>query len=467
MNDYISMPAIYKRTGVRRFDGNPFIEALPSMEKTKDSILDRLINYPDPPTKADRRKSEMVRLAEAGVVSSIVYPFAEYKRAGTNLTINLREPYVARNPITIEDKQRRAAIALQESQGVPFPSNWNSSAKGQSLLGISGSGKTTFAESFALPYLVVIEHTEYNGIPLKCRQIPWVTLRVPHDATLKSLCLQFFERIDSILGNTNYLREARGARSVSQMVMLMAKVATAVSLGVIFVDEVQNLRSARGTQAEVMLNLFSEIIEKAGVSLVIAGTPAVEDVIDKNVRNLRKLNSGGESRFSLMKLGDPEFDAFCDKYWEYQYVGKPRRLTPEIRKAWHRSGAGNPAFTAMAFMLAQRTEIGGREQIDEVSFERVSKKDMAILEPAISALRSGKSARLREFDDLLFKEGCRSLLDMIGWTVPSKPKDGIGDEFDDLPEEKHAAEPRKKKLRRGLAKAMAPVDLPTENPLIM
>lgn len=472
MINYVSIPANYQPTGVRRYDGNPFIEALPRMEERKNDILARIEHYPEKPSSADRKKSELVRLAELSTINSIVYPFAVYKRAATNLTANVREPYVARNPLSVEDRQRRHAIATDGTSGAPFPRNWQSTAKGQSLLGMSGSGKTTFCDAFSLPLQVVIEHTSYKGQPLSCRQIPWIKLRVAHDGTLKSLCLQFFETIDAILGDTKYAAEARSVRSISLMVGLMAKVATTVSLGTVFADEVQNLKSARAGHAEHVLNLFSEIIEKAGVTLVIAGTPAVEAVIDTNARNIRKLNSGGESRFLQMKLGDPEFNAFCDTYWDYQYVKKPLALSESIRKAWYRAGAGNPAFTALVFLLAQRTEIGGRECIDEVSFERASKNDMAILGPAIRALRSGDPQALLEFDDLLFTEGGQSLMTMIRRSVDVESDTATAEEFDDVPsyepvKGKAKGEPQTKPARKR-AKLSTPTEitLPIENPLI-
>lgn len=471
MTNYTSVHAVYNKTGVRRFEGNPFIEALPVLEGTKNEIIDRLKNYPPIATAKDRSRSEIVRTAEAGRINEIVYPFAEYKRAGLNLTLNIRECYVARNPCSIVDVQRRHAIATDGTANIPFPANWSSTAKGQTLLGISGSGKTTFANAFSLPYQIVIEHTEYMGMPLVCRQIPWVNLRMSHDATLKSLCLQFFDTVDHILGNTNYRRTAEAARSISRMALLIAQVATACSIGVIFVDELQNLKAAIGKNAVFVLNLFSDIIEKAGVTLVVAGTPLLEEVIDENVRNLRKLNSGGESNFVQMRLGDSEFDTFCDTYWDYQFVKKPVTLTDGIRKAWHNAGAGNPAFTALAFMLAQRNEIGGREVIDELAFDRVSKIDMAILEPAIDALRSGKSARLRAFDDLLFKQGCKSLRNMIAWSDGEDAPRSTREEFDEFQEAAYqvkAEAPKKKsKIRKGsLVRDEAAINLPTENPLM-
>lgn len=482
MINYISVEANYRPTGVRRYDGNPFIEAMPTLETSKNAILDRLEHYPTRPTKADRKKTELVRAAEVGCINEIVYPFAEYKRAGVDLTMNIRESYVARNPLTGEDAQRRHAIATaaDPNADVQLPKNWTSSAKGQTLLGISGSGKTTFATAFSLPYQVVIEHRTYNGQKLTCRQIPWVSVRMSHDATLKSLCLQFFEVVDGILGNTNYQRHARSVRSISRMVLHIAQVATAASIGVIFIDEVQNLKAANGTNATFVLNLFSEIIERAGVSLVIAGTPALASVIDENVRNLRKLNSGGESNFVQMREGDPEFDAFCDVYWDYQFVKNPVRLDKEIRRAWHRAGAGNPAFTAMAFMLAQRNEIGGREVIDVAAFDRVSRVNMAILEPAIAALRSGKASLLRNFDDLLFKDGCTSLRRMIAWSDGDESSVVERDEFEELTRSPDSTIERETRLpakqtspssarRRGSAKrAETPFDddLPTEDPML-
>lgn len=481
MSNYTVIQAEYKSTGVRRYEGNPFIEALPPLEMSKEAILDRLEHYPPKPKNSDRRKSELVRTAELGCINEIVYPFAAYKRAGVNLTMNIREAYVARNPLSHEDVQRRHAIAMaaDPSADIQIPGNWKSTAKGQTLLGISGSGKTTFATAFSLPYQVVIEHREYKGQKLVCRQVPWVAIRMAHDATLKSLCLHFFEVLDQILGNTNYRRQAEGVRSVARMVMLIAQVANAASIGVIFIDEVQNLKAATGANTSFVLNLFSEIIERAGISLVIAGTPALASVIESNVRNLRKLNSGGESNFVQMRYGDPEFDAFCDTYWDYLFVRNAPPLTDEIRQAWYRAGAGNPAFTALAFMLAQRNEIGGREVVDALAFDRVSQVDMAILEPAIAALRSGKASLLRDFDDLLFKDGCQALRRLIAWSDGDERPLGRGDEFPELssieqspPEIRQTSKSGKATPKRGAKSSatMAPEssysDLPREDPLV-
>ena len=86
------------------------------------------------------------------------------------------------------------------------------------------------------------------------------------------------------------------------------------------VDEVQNLRSARAQNAELVLNLFSEIIERLGISLLALATPAVQAVVEGAVRNTRKLASFGSLVIEPMARNSPQWEEFCDTYWDYTFV---------------------------------------------------------------------------------------------------------------------------------------------------
>lgn len=91
-------------------------------------------------------------------------------------------------------------------------------------------------------------------------------------------------------------------------------------------------------------------------------------------------------------------------------------------------------------MLAQRNEIGGREIIDTSAFSRAAATDMAFLQPAIAALRSGDPDKLRTFDDLLFSPKYKDLRKMLGAKEPEL-NGGSADEFDEL-EDPPAEEPK-------------------------
>lgn len=462
-------PADYRNTGVSRFSGNPFIEALPQIEQTKLEFLTLLSHYPPKPTATTRRAGEVVRIMEMSVINDIVFPFPEYQKAGIALATMMRDTYVARNPLTVMDRQRRHALATSGADGFLFPASWKSSAKGHFMMAVSGMGKTTFALAYLLRYPQVIAHSHYKGTDLKCHQVVYVVLRVPHDATLKSLCIQFFDEIDKLLGTT-YARQANAIRNIAPMVELMNRVATAVSLGFMVIDEVQNLRSARGQHAEFVLNLFSEIIERLGISLLALATPAVQSVIEGSVRNARKLASYGETVIRPMARSDPQWLEFCETYWDYTFVKKKTPLTKEILDAWHAASAGNTAFAALAFTLSQRNEIGGREVIDVAAFERTAATDMAFLQPAIAALRSNDPRKLRAFDDLIFSPKYRALRKLLGAKdEQSERRIGAGGdvEFDDVSTAPPRASPPSKRGRQSTATGGGSLDLPEEDPLAL
>jgi len=415
MTAEVHLSAKYSETGVSRYRGNPFIEALPPLPKAKSELLTCTANYPDVPTAAVRRAGEVIRIAEVRMLSDLRLPLPEYHRASIALTIGLREPYVPRNPMSLSDVRRRHEVACASS-----PAGCDSAlqliqsrALGYTVVAQTGMGKTTHMLSVLKNYPQVIHHKEYRGRAIVCVQISYLILRCPHDGTLKSLCLQFFEQVDARLG-TAYLKQAVGVRGIAPMVMLMKTVATQVSLGLIVVDELQNLHVAGGARAELMLSLFSDILEKVGVSLFVLATPAVQSVLEKGVRNIRKLTTSGDLAITPFEAGSKQWRAFTDAYWEYSFTKKHHALTKSVRNAWWEASGGNYAFAAAAFYLAQVDAIGGTEVVDKVAFERVSARQMAFLQPAIAALRSGNPNSLLHFDDLILKAPYEQLRSLVG-----------------------------------------------------
>jgi hypothetical protein len=406
---------------------------------------------------------------ESTVVNDLVHPFPEFMNAGLAISQMMRETYVARNPLTAQDIQRRHAIMRPGQDGVVFPLDWKSSARGYMIVAVSGTGKTTYVNACLLRHPQVIKHTSYNNKQLIFMQLVYVVLRVPHDATLKSLCIQFFREVDHAL-NTKYYDTARSIRNIAPMVELMHAVVTAVSLGFIVVDEVQNLKYARSGNAEFMLNLFSEIIERLGVSLLLIATPAVSPVLSPSVRNLRKIISNGQTVFPPMGINNAEWHDFSDAYYDYAYVKHKKRLTKSIRNAWHKCSAGNCAFAALTFVIAQRNEIGGREFIDEDSFMRVSATDMAFLQPAIRALNSRKPKDLLKFDDLLFGKRYDELRALLKTNDdPPEINEEPIDEFDDISEDDNNPTEKKRRIAPKGKTSTSPTEMfepPMEDPLL-
>jgi hypothetical protein len=432
MNPGTREPARYLSTDVPRYAHNAFIEALPRYPKRKLELVTCTANYPPEPTAKVRAMDEMIRIAELRAISDLRIPLAELQPASVALTLAMRESYVARNPLTVEDVRRRheLAAARNDAEFAAVSRNFKSKALAYLLIAVTGMGKTTYIEAFTGQYTQIIEHTKYRGSPLTCIQISYVILRCPHDGTLKSLCLQFFEEIDRLLGTT-YKLQAIGLGSIALMVMLMHRVCyTVVSLGTLVIDEVQNLRAARGGTAELMLNLFSEIVEKIGITLVVLATPAVQKVIETGVRNIRKLTTVGDSVLAPVGPRTPLWTTFTDIHWGYTYTKKKKPLRKAVREAWWNASGGNHGLASLAFFLAQMDEIGEGEEVTELSFERVQKEQMAALQPAIAALKSRDPKALLRFDDLLFVDEYEAVRRDI-WVGSEAPEGDPSDVFEE------------------------------------
>jgi energy-coupling factor transporter ATP-binding protein EcfA2 len=472
----VIIDAVYVKTGVERHDGNPLIEALPKLPQ-RIIEFDNLVEYmPPKPTEKTRRQSEVVRMMEAMTLTDIVYAFPEYSKACQDIVTLMCEAYVSRNPLTAEDVRRRHALATGQRDGVRRPMNWKSHASGLLIIAATGMGKTTLLESLVLLLPQVIRHTKYHGIYVPTKyQVVCVYLRVPHNGTLSALCLQFFRKIDELLG-TDYTREARGIRNIAAMVEMMNRVATAVSISFIVVDELQNLRNVRTEHADIVLNYFAELIEGLGIGVICLATPAVHGVLEKSVRNIRKISSESSVILPLMRKrdlenrgdSDPTWKTFCEVYWDYTYVKNKPRLSKDTMDVWHDVSAGNTAFAVSAFLLTQRHEIGRREIVDIDGLKRTAAVDMAFLQPAIAALRSGKKEQLMKFDDLLYGERYRQIQKLLG--IECAQEDGADEvqEFEEIDE--GIAKSEKRKQRRGKAKSAQndwSKDIPMRDPLVL
>ncbi|WP_156484682.1 ATP-binding protein [Herbaspirillum chlorophenolicum] len=456
---------VYTDTLTKRYRGNPFIEALPPLPQRKIDFSVLISDSPPAPTNKDRKSGEIVRLIELATLNDVVYPFAGYADAALAASTMLREAYRARNPINPLDVKRRHAQAVSTSEsGIYVPSEWESSGQSHLIVANSGIGKSTFVDRFLRGYPRVIQHTSYQGKPLQHAQLVYLKLRVPNDGSLKGLCYQFFHEIDRHLG-TKYLKQARAAGTISTMTLLMQQVVTATSLGLVVIDEFQNLRSAAGRQAEHVKNLIGELIEWTGVSVLIISTPAIDQVIEGNLGNARKMTTTGQSFIGSMQRGSATWAQFCETLWDYTYVQKKGILSEAVLNAWYDASAGNTAFAKLAFILAQRKEIGGRECVDVSSFEFVANNDLLFLRPAIRALLSNKASALVDFNDLFISRKYKELRAMVGMVDEAVKTFKNTSEFEEMREQK-----KEKKAKPMKNKKTAPeedCELPEEDPLLI
>src|SRR5262249_25899198 len=119
---------------------------------------------------------------------------------------------------------------------------------GGSLIGASGTGKSSSMSAISLLYDdPVIIHNFYEGMEFRHTQIIVMLVRCPPGGYKRSLCLAILDKFDELLGTTyrhEYSRSRRGEASADQMMLDIARLMHVHSVGLLIIDEIQNLSLA-------------------------------------------------------------------------------------------------------------------------------------------------------------------------------------------------------------------------------
>ena len=312
--------AIYRDPVVDFFKGNPCIEALP--EDISDRQLAQLLTNHIPVTTEQRRLAPHYRDHYIEHVPRFYHPLAKAYQIHRQLQRMIRGGYVGqgRNPAEIRFWDDIEVLAkLIESDDPDATHSVNNMLQGStarqmssyagatagSLIGVSGMGKSkTLREILLKLFPQVIYHQEYGGRPMPFQQIVWLYLECPNNASLKSLLVQFFWAIDQIFGEkTNYYgRVTRyGAVSADNLIVPMAQVGLAHGLGLLVIDETQNINQASSGGAQRMLNLFVKLINWIGLPVFLVGTPEAMVPLTAKFRMARRMSGQGDPKWDRMQ----------------------------------------------------------------------------------------------------------------------------------------------------------------------
>jgi len=394
------------------YGDNPLITKLPPILDTKSVIKHLRGKLKFIPEQRFLPQPERIHLI-AQLPHDFFQPLTKHLSLEQKISIMIRQGYVSRN-INNGDRQRHLHAAFQQLE----PSNESSyryappesTATSMSIIGCSGSGKTTTMNKILRYYPQVIGHKE-QGL----KQIVFLKIDCPHDSSLKNLCSNFFRAVDLALGDTNFEhRFTRSRLNVNAMLQQMKIIANNYSIGLLIIDEIQHLNTKKSGGAEIILNFFVTLVNVASIPIVMIGTPKANEILQEDLRSARRSAGLGSLIWEPMRNeapipdpGDPdqmiisEWYAFTNKLWQYQWVQQPTELTDELRNTWYYYTQGIPDLVVKLFCLVQIHAITiGLEKITSELFKKVYEEQLQPVHDILDALRSGNPARIARYSDL-------------------------------------------------------------------
>lgn len=313
----------------------------------------------------------------------------------------IRWGYVDRNPLSPEYGAQLSELysAYVEGMNIQSLNGYHPHTYGFSIIGISGIGKSTTVESILSYYPPVIRHSLYRSIPLSIVQIPWIKLDCTPDGSLKGICLSFFQEVDKRVG-TDFFDQFRKRATLDVMLLKMAQIAYSYNVGLIVLDELQNVCSAAKDVSAKILNFFVTLVNTIGVPVVMIGTPKALSILQNEFQQAKRASGQGDALWERMQ-NDSEWDTFCKAIWRYQYTREVVPYSPAMRNALYAEALGIPFLAVHIYKLVQEDAIlYGKETFTSKDFKRIASTRMGLTKPMRDAMRAGREVDMKQFSDI-------------------------------------------------------------------
>lgn len=389
--------AMYGDHKLPEYNKNPLIQALPPILSSEE-FVERVAKFPDFAFE-ERELEAHFRFHCIKRLSRYFDPQNKTVELQKAICALLMNGYLARNILKPEyarrSRQIYAAITAGGGRNLEEYVDIPTSASGLTLIGPSGVGKSTNFLNILSLYPQIILHREHSVY-----QIVWLKVDCPHAGSLKGLCTDIFLAVDKLLG-TNYFKKF-GLRGNSEDYMLaqVAQIAHTHHLGVLVIDEMQNLVNARRSRDD-LLNFLVKMDNTIGVPVIRVGTNEAFPLLQGNFRNARRGTGEGSVIWDRMAKGE-EWSFFIEGMWEYQWTKTFVHFSNEIDEAFYYESQGIIDIAIKLYKIVQWSAIslGGEEIITVDLIHQVAKDGLYLVKPMLDAIRSGDKEWMIKYKDI-------------------------------------------------------------------
>ncbi|MBP4067452.1 AAA family ATPase [Aeromonas sp. MaB10011B] len=393
--------ARYQDQQLPEYEGNPLISALPLIPDLQ-AVVSQLQALPSFSPKEAFLDGRVRAHAIARLLHGFFQPLNHHLELESKISLMIRQGYIGRNPANgawyshLQNGYRR--VEEEDLDAVVYQSV-SSTASSLSLFGCSGCGKTRTLERILGMYPQALYHPEYN-----ITQLTYLKVDCPIDGDLDELCLSFFNQVDRVLG-THYSRShGRKKLGTKRLLASMCQVANLHSLGVLIIDEVQNLNEARSGGAEKMHNFFVSLVNTIGVPVIQVGTHRASKFFQRTFRAARRITGLGSIRWDRLPRDD-HWNRLLKRLWKYQWLRDASPLDEDLEATMYDLTQGVMDIVIKLFALAQiRAIVTGVESIKPLLLRKVFDDEFKPVHPMMAALRSGRTELIAKYDDLIMPE---------------------------------------------------------------
>ena len=251
---------------------------------------------------------------------------------------------------------------LAEAESARLPVGY-SGQSGLLLAGAVGMGKTRGMSLILRQFSESVPWPARSAISGPVIQVPYLYVSCPQFASLVDLWDTALLTVAPLIGlslkdNAHYKR-----RRGNSLYSLFRSIATQHVLGVLVIDEIQNISAQKSQGAEAVKNQLVRLTQETGVPIVAIGTPSAVELVASTGRTARRFAE-------RVQLWDPyegheaEWKLIKQAIWSCRAVDRGRAFTDRLAQSFHDASAGVPSFLQILLGDAQRQAFADGAEID-------------------------------------------------------------------------------------------------------
>ena len=350
--------ANYREVELPEYRNHPLIAALPPIES--DEVIYRRFQTTLPINDDDRTAPPHLRQKMCARLNQFLFPLPEYVDIYRSIENAILEGYLAKNPATATGQHFLHYVERDSTSTQPVTGTFQPTGQGLSVFGESSSGKTKGVERILHQFPQIICHNEFQGRPLLLQQVTWLKIDCPDCASVWSFIAHIIDELDRVLGTDELSQTRFKPGNVAETRVLIERRLRSLWLGILVLDELQNLRIGNRKLRDQLLNVFLHIINRSGVPILFCGNQETKNLLQSTLRDARRAEGSGCNDLGPMHTAIwPEF---VRAMWCMQYTNTPTALTDELANRLYELSRGLPGFAVSIYRKAQELVIGSGEE---------------------------------------------------------------------------------------------------------
>lgn len=292
------------------------------------------------------------------------------------------------------------------------------------VTGLPGTGKSSSAQHILTSIEQTIEHAKFPMSSKPFKQLVWLSCEVPASGRAKDFAARLMYETDRALGTDRFSETlSRGTSKGHDMLEMWRKAARSNFLGLLHLDEIQNLFKIPSLAQRRMKKSADEdppklaIVEdeclrallgfmNSGIPLLVSGTPDGFNALNSRLSTSQRIMFGGRHLFTAYRnIKDEFYVDLLSTLLDYQFVAKPIKYSEAFAELILELTGGFVRIIIALWFLAHRVAFDRHKDGDDdllvEDFKRAADIFLAPLKPALDAARSNSPTKMRNFSDLV------------------------------------------------------------------